>query len=61
MQNNVIDFTAYKSAKASNEAPAKSYTDNVVSFEDFKGRAVQRHDAAIMSHTDVLISGDYVA
>jgi len=57
MTNNVIDFAAYKSAKANHEAPAKRYTDNVVSMDDWKLAKGQRSDAAILSTTDVLMSG----
>ncbi|MBV7377389.1 hypothetical protein [Maritimibacter dapengensis] len=60
MQNNVIDFTAYKSAKTTSEVPAKPYTDNVVSLTKWKATAQQRQ-TAILSHTDVLISGGYAA
>lgn len=60
MQTNVIDFTTYKSAKATSEAPAKPYTDNVVSMTKWKATASQQK-TAVMSHTDVLISGGYAA
>lgn len=61
MQNNVIDFAAYRQTKATNEAPAKGYTDNVIHIEDWKSTGKTRRDAAIVSTTDVLMNNGYAA
>ena len=65
MTNNVIDFAAYRAAKAAtSDAPAKVVTSeagNVISIAEWKAQGHHRKSAAIVSTTDVLAFGGNAA